>query len=431
MSNKTNSFKKLIDRLQEDSWQLELLISGFAILGLFYTLDPIGYKLQEAQLDNNYFYIIFLVITYFSLKILIFNLLLHVVLRGLWIGSLGIRYVFGDIDFEQLNYSELFTKHLKRKVGSFDNYISKLENTCSIIFGITFLLVFYIFSFFIISYILLAFNSSIPDWAVFIVRILFILIAIGAILTFFDFITQGLLKKNKWVAKVYFPFYRVFSLLTLSFFYRPIIYNLLDNKRGRQISLGLIPFYFLIYVVFHLNYQKSNFITPESTKLSSHIIANGRNYEDVIEKGNNVFMGEFMIQSKVIMEPYVKLIVPLSSTIEDNLIEFNTNLTPEKDQRGLYFQSEIVFNKKETNYDYFNNEYLSTFEKYYHFKIDTTSYQTDFVITNTAGQLSFESYIGILNLSEGKHVIEFQSLKNSETDSLVSIRKVPFWYYKD
>ena len=34
------SFKKLLEKLQEESWQLELLISGFAIFGLFTAFDP-------------------------------------------------------------------------------------------------------------------------------------------------------------------------------------------------------------------------------------------------------------------------------------------------------------------------------------------------------------------------------------------------------
>jgi hypothetical protein len=115
---------------------LELLISAFAISGLFYIFEPIAHKMLVAQFDNNHFLIFILVITYFSLQILIFNLMLHLLLRSLWIGSLGLRYVFGKIDFEQLNYGEQFTKYLKRKVGSFDAYISKLENICSIIFVI-------------------------------------------------------------------------------------------------------------------------------------------------------------------------------------------------------------------------------------------------------------------------------------------------------
>jgi hypothetical protein len=203
---KSNSFKKLLDRLQEDSWQLELLISGFAIFGLFYTLEPIAHKMFVAQFDNNHFFVSILVIAHFSLQILIFNLMLHVLLRGLWIGSLGLRYVFGEIDFNELNYGEQFTKYLKQKVGPFDAYINKLENFCSIIFAISFLLVFYIFSFFIISFISLGFNSNVPIWMIPIVRFIFILFATGAVLTFFDFITQGFLKKINGLLKSIFLF---------------------------------------------------------------------------------------------------------------------------------------------------------------------------------------------------------------------------------
>ena len=32
---KNSAFKELLDRLQQESWQLELLISGFAIFGGF------------------------------------------------------------------------------------------------------------------------------------------------------------------------------------------------------------------------------------------------------------------------------------------------------------------------------------------------------------------------------------------------------------
>ncbi len=430
-NNKTNSFTKLLDRLQEDSWQLELLVSAFAIFGLFYALEPITYQLQAAAFDNNQVFLIFFIVVNFSIKILIFNLILHLVFRGLWIGSLGLRYVFGDIDFDKLSYSERFTKYLKRNIGSFDNYIKKLENFCSVIFAISFLLVFYISAFFIINSILILFQTPIEDGLVPIVRIVFVIFALGVVLTFIDFVTHGLLKKNKWIAKIYFPFYRIFSLLTLSFLYRPLVYNLLDNKYGRRISLGLIPFYLLIYVGFNLYYQKSNFITVESTQTSSSHVSNGANYEDVIETSSSPFIREFAIQSKVITEPYIKVIIPLNTKIEDALMEFNPKLKPEVDKRGLHFRSGVSFFSQAAPIDNFSEEYLATFQNKYRFKIDSKTYHPSFIITNTKGELGFESYIGAQDLPEGKHVIELQSLKRRDSDSLVSIRKVPFWYYGD
>mgnify|MGYP000421613052 CR=1 FL=1 len=44
-----NKFKELLDKLQQESWQLELLISGFAIFGLIAALTPLKISLLEAM----------------------------------------------------------------------------------------------------------------------------------------------------------------------------------------------------------------------------------------------------------------------------------------------------------------------------------------------------------------------------------------------
>ena len=70
-------------------------------------------------------------------------------------------------------------------------------------------------------------------------------------------------------------------------------------------------------------------------------------------------------------------------------------------------------------------------QEVYHFKIDSTICKTNFVLTKNHDDLGIETYISTKDLSEGKHIIEFQKLKHKDTDSLVSIIKVPFWYFKD
>jgi len=106
-------FKKLLQKLQEESWQLELLISGFAIFGLFTAIPIISENFNDAQNSQQIYKFVVLLIALISCSILIFNLLLHVLLRGLWIGALGLRYVSGDIDYDSLKYSQKFTKYLK------------------------------------------------------------------------------------------------------------------------------------------------------------------------------------------------------------------------------------------------------------------------------------------------------------------------------
>ncbi len=427
-NDKSNTFKKLIDRLQEDSWQMELLISGFAIFGLFHALDPIIIEALRAQFEQNLTFVSVLFTVHFCIRILIFNLMVHVLMRGLWIGSLGMRYVFGDIDFDQLNYTVKFNNFLKRKVGTFDGFISKLENICSVLFAISFLLIFYVVSIFIILVLGMSLNADIPDWSVYLMQIVAVLFLIGTFLTFLDFITIGFLKKKKWLAKIYYPFYRVFSILTLSFLYRPLVYNLLDNKYGRRISMLLIPTYLAIYFLFQITYKSSNFITPETVGHSSSRVANMSNYIDEVQKNEKLFMGEFAIQSTVITEPFIRIIVPINKSIEDSLMTFDPGLKPRNDNRGLKLNFEITIAGAKTNHSVATEKYIKTFEKKFHFKIDTTLFETQFVVTSLE---SLETYIATKGLAEGKHTIEFLSMKNNKSKELVSIRKVPFWFYKE
>ena len=282
-------FKKLLQKLQEESWQLELLISGFAIFGLFTAIPIITESLNEAENSQQIYKFVISLIGTISCYILIFNLLLHVLLRGLWIGALGLRYVSGDIDYDSLKYSQKFTKYLKKRVGSFDKYIGTLENYCSVIFAVSFLLIFYVLAitFTILAIALIASqlldNDNLPNWLSQGVAItLIVFLVIGMFFTLIDFITLGFLKKKKWTSRIYFPIYWIFSFITLSFLYRPLVYNFLDNKFGKRLSLALVPFYILITLGISLNYNVSNYLGTDMT--SNDFVANNNNYEDLLNE---------------------------------------------------------------------------------------------------------------------------------------------------
>ncbi|MFK8059262.1 MAG: hypothetical protein AB8B78_04135, partial [Polaribacter sp.] len=219
--HKDNKFKELLDKLQQESWQLELLISGFAIFGLVSSLGHLDYLWNEAVALESYNKFLY-PIAYSACVVLIVNLVIHVVLRGLWIGAIGLRYVSGEIDYESLKYKKRFTSHLKRKVGSFDKYINTLENYCSILFAITFLSLFYIISFFSISLIITFAGNFFIKSGIFPEVVGLVLLGFFAmfflfssLIVFIDFITQGYLKKKEWTSFLYFPIYKIFSIITL------------------------------------------------------------------------------------------------------------------------------------------------------------------------------------------------------------------------
>jgi len=147
-------FAKWLETLQQESWQLELIISGFAIfllIGVYEPLQDSVYKLNRLRfLEFRYsFHFMFMGLDFVRLAwhILVINLIVHVFLRGLWISTIGLRYVSGDITFDELKLSKKFNHFLQKRIGSFDDYIEKLEKICSIIFAFTFLLFFTVLSF--------------------------------------------------------------------------------------------------------------------------------------------------------------------------------------------------------------------------------------------------------------------------------------------
>jgi hypothetical protein len=439
-NNNKGILKKLLDRLQEESWQLELLVSGFTIFGLFYALGPVEDALNKADYIGDIL-LNFYAIVYAAIFILILNLIIHVVLRSLWIGALGLRYISGEVDIEKLKYNKLFSKYLKKKVGSFDDYIEKLEKLCSVMFAISFLLIFYVAAVFIIQYLatfmvyIFRNNDSILVNGFY--NAIQIFIALGAILTFIDYLTQGLLKKNKWIAMLYFPFYWIFSYFTLSFLYRPLYYNLIDNKFGRRISFTLFPFYFFVLLIVSIYQEQSGFISYNSIG-SNDIKASVHNYEDIVER-DDLFVYGLCIQSKVITDPYIKIKVPISRYIDERLMVFNESLRACEDTRPYKFEGDILGFSIESTFtgdtDSLHREFLKTFQNVYKIKIDSVVYNPEFVIANEGIgnnlEFNFETYIGTKNLDEGKHVLVYYRKKHPKTDSIHVVREIPFWYYKE
>jgi len=432
-------FKKLLHKLQEESWQLELLISGFAIFGLFTALPTITESYTEAENNHQIYRLVISLVATISCHILIFNLLLHVLLRGLWIGALGLRYVSGDIDYDSLKYSPKFTKYLKKRVGSFDKYIGTLENYCSVIFAVSFLLIFYVlaitFTILAISLIatLLISNDDLPGWlsqGVGITLVLFIIF--GMFFTLIDFLTLGFLKKKKWLSTIYFPTYWVFGFITLSFLYRPLVYNFLDNKFGKRLSLALVPFYIIIALATNLKYNVSNFLRDDMT--STEYVANNNNYENLLTDRDG-FIDHVAIQSKVISDNYVKVFVLFSENIENRIFKFNPELEPDEDSRGL--KSAVSFSNnrslKRGKRDSLRRAYLKTFNHMYSVKIDSIKYDADFIISKTKkGDLGFETYLSTKGLIDGKHILKVNRLRIKKGDTINSqVSKIPFWYYED
>lgn len=261
VSTPKSFFNEWLEKLQQESWQLELLISGLALylvwetrakldqLDSFVALNPgddlIGTIIEFLQ-----------VLAWGAWAIFIINLLVHIAMRGLWIGAIGLRYVSGDIDYRELRYSEIFEKYLSRKVGRFDAFIEQLERACSVIFAYTFLL-FFIFMSILLTVlvpllIIYPFREYLDktDNAMWLAMFIFSYVILGMIYMI-DFITLGGIKKirDRTISRIYFFIYLVFSLVTLSFLYRPLLYNFIDHRYSRRLLWLSLPYFALVFLI--------------------------------------------------------------------------------------------------------------------------------------------------------------------------------------
>ncbi len=285
-----------LDSLQQESWQLELLISGFSIfllIGGWHPLSALEYDMMLMTYVSSSFSTLAFIYyvgrtAYLSLLVC---LLVHVVLRGVWIAAIGLRSVSGDINFDGLNYKPRFTKRLRRKIGSFDAYIERLERYCSVAFTIAFLILFCFLS--LVSWSLVAIviqriyifafdgqwaGTGILGGA----GLASLLVVVFSVIYFIDFITLGWLKKLRWVNRPYYYLYVFMGWATLARFYRPLYYNLIDHRFGRRLALLLPVMIYLILVGVSVQQVKYGYF-PVSAR-DGLVWQDSNNYDD--EEGN-------------------------------------------------------------------------------------------------------------------------------------------------
>ena len=440
-NNKTK-LAKWLDTLQQESWQLELLISGFAIfliIGIYEPLQDLRYEIEDLlAFSRRYGILVFYhAIATLAWFVLLLNLVIHVLVRGLWISTLGLRYLSGDIDFDKLRFQKPFDRFLRKRIGSFDRYIERLENICSVIFSFTFLVVFMLISFgmlvaFFFSFDLLQ-QAIIPkSWTdvtdnlgpIFIILFLF-----AALIYFIDFITLGWIKKIKWLSKIYYPIYRLFSWLTLANIYRPIYYNLIDNTFGRRLGYFLVPYFFLlvfcstIYIETHAYFANNNSAFALNTNL----------YEDQRDEKSTEI--EASIPSKFVSNGYLELFMPYNPFTDDKALQLLCpDLNPLK-EAGWHSTIRFSNNSKREFKRGTSKEAMDCLSRFHEVYIDDSLYQVpkwyfyDHPKRRDKGLLTI---IDVSHLERGPHALgtktHFAKTANGK-DTLVLGNSVyiPFW----
>jgi len=466
MTSEKSILKKWLDKLQEESWNLELLISGFSIFGLFKAkefLEDKGALFFANDIVRNSlmsWFDTFYVIIYASVLIFIIFLLLHMFFRGLWIGAIGIRYVSGEIEYDKFKFNSTITNHLKKKIGSFDDYILKLEKISSIIFGYTFLIIlvlcsvyFYILFTVFVSTISSKLLNETPFWWISGYVIPLIMILLGLFATI-DFITAGLIKKikNKAFIRFYIICNKAVTWITLSFLWKPLYFNLADKKKTKWLIYLVLPIFVLLVLLTTIKYNSfsifpNNFGSDGTRKFTNISFKEKARYSfqtqfyDNLRQKNEVIeimsLQNHKIESKS-MELFVKiynsdewLIMKMDSTIIPVSAKgFSSHLIKKGD-----YEKELLSRRKDESkldYSYFKKEQklyresldniLQSAKKLYTIRINEIPVKIDSI------DILFHKH---LNQNEEGFLLLF-SMENLEKGmNHITLEKLDYDQYKD
>ena len=228
----TETKPEWLKALEAQSWQAELIASGLAIYGSFSLGTYLDYLSAWSALHFNdrvlwilYFFFIYVFVAH---SILVVSFIVHLLLRILWVGILGLSSVYPvGINLNFKSYSEDFKTKLKEDFPDLSGHSLSLDKLCSLIFSILCALIIILasISFWLLVYIVI--SELLIQWLpAYMVRILgFSLIILFVIYTLVaSLTTQGVLK-NSTFAKKYAYFLTIkFSKLFYLFGFKSFNY---------------------------------------------------------------------------------------------------------------------------------------------------------------------------------------------------------------
>lgn len=472
--NEEGKLRRWVSNLQLESWQLELLITGFSIFLLATSVDQYAEfsasfkfnKLVASSASN----VIFIGAGRFilntiplALNFFLISLLVHLLLRGFWIGIVGLSSVSNTIDLDSLKLKGPFRKRIPEKTRSLDDLIFYLDQVSSVIFAYTYLLAFSIISVMLVSSFLFSLlgastfiqtyigsNPGVIMMVSVLNMILVLILIVGAVIFFLDTILFSAFKKSKWFSVLYYPIYRLFSVISLSFIYRSIYYHLITNYTKKQIISVTLVLGATLFVAHRIDTWQTYPFYPEVIA-ENEFIMQARYYDDE-RRGGYVYRAS--IPSKFVENDFLELFIRYSPSSNEVLgllcpdyrdlersVSFSTAVSAGvKSTQDTTLTLEEILGTDET-YEALVKSSVNCIGSIYEIYIDGNKQDNlDFFFTRheNKGERGIETVIDVANLERGRHVIsinelEFKGnpfLKEEITEDklvVVGLVKISFW----
>jgi len=432
--NTSPSFKKpkWLRKLEQESWQAELIISGLAIFGSLQLpqamLQLVDWVINFFDPHNYLWAYAFFIYLSFAVFFVIIAFIIHFVLRALWVGLIGLNSVFPNgINPDGGIFNRHFMDQLMEDIPfNNDKAINQLDNFCSGIFGycantmLTFMalttniLVFFLFR----TLLTFVMPESIANIITgFIFGTLLLLLLASSLMNVKTF------KDRAWVKKYHYPVFSKVTRIFYHIFYYPLTYlgflfstNMSFKRHTTSIGLGMIPF--MGIVMFFLINSNVLMLTT-SDRLLKHFDRADRafpeSFENYYEEKNTRILTA-VIEHEEVYGNQMKVFVPIlsnESTITDSLCG-------EWEREDLFDEEE-----KKARYQY----YFDCYSRYHRFYVNDSLYQLEIVkyAHPNQGENGILTYVPTKYFRNGKNILKIEKIRNEKGEVYRSFQ-IPFWF---
>ncbi|MBT1450349.1 hypothetical protein KJ365_05600 [Glaciecola sp. XM2] len=326
----TSNNKAWLQKLKDESWEAELLVSAvatFSAFQLFSVIEWLTNKFIDVLLPSHYMFGYFIVYSgLLAISVLVAMFVIHFVLRSYWVGLVGLNSVFPEYGMEDSMYSKIYTEKLLNELPELKTSIEKVDELCSVIFSSAFaVMMIYsfialMFGFILIIYSLL--SQYIPFVAVLIILCAFAAVLVAQILVS-AFANLERNKDKEGLQNLHFKFVKFTSMALLGPFYRANMQITMtfgsNYKKNKSLSKLLLSFIFAgmalsIFKIFDTNV----FYMLDNTRYQNESYAYAAFYKNT--QSQNAFLMTPQIQSDAIYGESIELFIPVFSH-ESRLLE--------------------------------------------------------------------------------------------------------------
>jgi hypothetical protein len=318
MENQQTPVPKWLQALQDNSWEIELLISGGAVFTLLQAPDLFLDWIQTSRITSDFSGgAIYIILGILGIKILTNGFILHLFLRSFWLAMVCINFVFPQgINTRMLKQKPPF---FKQKEGDLQAYIMKVDRLSGLVIFMTILSTIAILGFSLIVASALVFNHYFPRFYEFISDYY----AYAILIYLVDLFSAGFLRRVPYLSYLLFPVFYFFDILSLRLIYSRPLSLFSTNVRwkffisGSFIFLGLtlVTVYLSIYRIMH---WPNVFDTRQyKEKMADNWSLNDINYEDKISEHTR--LAKVHIPSLIIENNYLQVSVRYTKKTDDIL----------------------------------------------------------------------------------------------------------------